>query len=186
MVYVERIELITPEDTGSSNFSSLYSVSCELASSDFHSDTVITSGYIPLWGANRAPPILFRMSPFCFVAENTLLGIVTGVDIVKSLLYRELNRMDNEYVSRTRPVVAQPVMLDRIVSIITVNIVFISFPVQNVSVHPRRTLCAVVVERLVGFHFHRLFPFISQIVFVSPSVHPETVVQHHSFSSSNV
>ena len=27
----------------------------------------------------------------------------------------------------------------------------------NVSVHPRRTLCAVVVERLVGSHFHWLF-----------------------------
>ena len=27
----------------------------------------------------------------------------------------------------------------------------------NVSVHPRRTLCAVGVERLVGFHFHWLF-----------------------------
>ena len=31
------------------------------------------------------------------------------------------------------------------------------FSDPNVSVHPRRTLCAVVVERLVGFHFHRLF-----------------------------
>ena len=52
----------------------------------------------------------------------------------------------------------------------------------NVSVHPRRTLCAVVVERLVRSHFHRLFPFMSQIVFVSPSRHPATVVQHRSFS----
>ena len=135
MVYVERTELIVPRENGSSNFISAYSVSSELSSSDFHSDTVITSGYMPLWGGNRAPPILFRMSPFCFVAENTLFGIVTGVDIVKSLLYRELNRMDNEYVSRTRTVVAQPVILARIVSIITVNIVFISFPVQNVSSH---------------------------------------------------
>ena len=29
--------------------------------------------------------------------------------------------------------------------------------IPNVSVHPRRTLCAVVVERLVGSHFHWLF-----------------------------
>ena len=139
MVYVETIELNAPKETGSSNFMSLYTVSCELASSDFHSDKVITSGYMPLWGGNRAPTILFRMSPFCFVAENTLLGIVTGVDIVKSLLYRELNRTDNEYKSHAWSVVVQPVMPARSVSIITVNIVFISFPVQNVRVHPRPT-----------------------------------------------
>ena len=89
MVYVERIELIDPNEYGSSIFISLYTVSCELASSDFHSDTVITSGYMPLWGGNRAPAILFRMSPFCFLAENTLWGIVTGVVMVKSLLYRD-------------------------------------------------------------------------------------------------
>ena len=89
MVYVETIELIAPNEIGSSNFISLYSVSSELASSDFHSDTVITIGYMPLWGGNRAPAILFRMSPFCFLAENTLLGIVTGAVMVKSLLYRD-------------------------------------------------------------------------------------------------
>ena len=35
--------------------------------------------------------------------------------------------------------------------------IFLTISSLNVSVHPRRTLCAVVVERLVGFHFHRLF-----------------------------
>jgi len=40
-----------------------------------------------------------------------------------------------------------------------------SFLSSNVSVHPRCTLCAVEVERLVGFHFHRLFlASLSQIV----------------------
>ena len=89
MVYVERTELIVPREIGSSSFISAYSVSSELSSSDFHSDTVITSGYMPLRGGNRAPPILFRMSPFCFLAENTLWGVVTGVVMVKSLLYRD-------------------------------------------------------------------------------------------------
>ena len=89
MVKMEVIELITPCVTGLSNFISLYVVTSELAASVFHSDTVITSGYMPLRGGNRAPPILFRMSPFCFLAENTLWGVVTGVVMVKSLLYRD-------------------------------------------------------------------------------------------------
>ena len=55
----------------------------------------------------------------------------------------------------------------------------------NVSVQVRR-LVRRNLQRLVRSHFHRLFPFISQIVFVLPSVHPVTAVQHHSFSSSNV
>ena len=64
MVYVERIELYAPDETGSSNFISLYIISSELAVSVFHSEMVITSGYMPFWGGNRAPIILFRMSPF--------------------------------------------------------------------------------------------------------------------------
>ena len=46
----------------------------------------------------------------------------------------------------TRPHMARHLPLD---------VIFVFSP--NVSVHPRRTLCAVAVERLVGFHFHRLF-----------------------------
>ena len=72
MVKMEVIELITPCVTGLSNFISLYVVTSELAASVFHSDTVITSGYMPLWGGNRAPIILYRVSPFCFVEENIL------------------------------------------------------------------------------------------------------------------
>ena len=60
-----------------------------------------------------------------------------------------------------------------------------SFSSSNVSVQVRR-LVRRNLQRLVRSHFHRLFPFISQIVFVLPSVHPVTVVQHRSFSSSNV
>ena len=133
------MELIAPNEIGSSNLTSLYTLSRELDSSDSHSAMVRTSGYLPLLGGKSAPSILFRISPFCFDVENRHLSMLTGVDIVKSLLYREWNPTDNVYVSCTWPVVVQPVILDRSVRLSTIHIVFISFPVQNVSVHLRAT-----------------------------------------------
>ena len=55
---------------------------------------------------------------------------------------------------------------------------FIYSLVHNVSVHPRRTLCAVVVQRLVGIFILAVHALaLSEIVAASSMLFPLTVVE---------
>ena len=97
---------------------------------------------------------------------------------------RNLQRLVRSHFHRLFPFISQIVFVLPSVHPVTAA-QHHSFSSSNVSVQVRR-LVRRNLQRLVRSHFHWLFPFISQIVFVLPSVHPVTVVQHHSFSSSNV